>query len=60
MKENKKKNVVKAILCKFDQFKQLQKALGKMIEDYMKAPLSSGFDFKKNYQKFDSFFYILK
>lgn len=50
MKDNEKKNVVNAILCKFDQFKQLQKALGKMIEDYMKAPLSNGFDFTENYQ----------
>jgi hypothetical protein len=50
MKDTEKKNVVDAVLCKFGQFKQLQKVLGKMIEDYLKKPLSSGFDFRNNYQ----------
>jgi hypothetical protein len=50
MKDTEKKNVVDAILCKFSQFKQLQKALGQMIEDYLKTPLSSGFDFRTNYR----------
>jgi hypothetical protein len=46
MNETEKKNVVDAILCKFDQFRQLQRALGQMIEDYLKTPLSRGFDFR--------------